>query len=179
MKKCKVCNNQSDDFGIGKSQKDGLNRLCRTCQRKRNHEYYLYKWSRRLHEVYHKQGGKELLRSKYKYNPFYFKLRRRAAHNKSISRKYNLREKFEPIDFLIILEHFEFKCFHCGADEVSHDLHVDHHMPRNLGHILTYNNAVILCETCNGHKNQKHPKDFYTKTELDILLEVYGVDSHT
>lgn len=178
MKTCHICCKTSDDFGIDKSQKDGLNRLCRLCLRQRNKNYYWSKYRERLLDVYYNKGGQELAKTKYKQNPLYYKLRTRTAQNKRISRKYNLREVFEPIDFLMVLERFEHQCFNCGANDVEHDLHVDHHMPRNLGWILSHNNAVVLCETCNGNKNQKHPRDFYTELRLAWLVEVFGVNSH-
>jgi 5-methylcytosine-specific restriction endonuclease McrA len=179
MKSCKECQTTSDDFGIDKSQKDGLNRLCRTCLRQRNKNYYLSKYRGYLLDAYHNKGGKTVKRLQYMANSLHFKLANRVYNNKKRAELYSTIESFTERDFLLVIERFENQCFNCGINGTERDLHVDHHMPRHLGFTLTHDNAVLLCDACNGTKNRQLPQEFYAPFMLEVLASVYGVVSHS
>lgn len=78
---------------------------------------------------------------------------RRARKNNLNDNKYTINE--ERFTF----EYFNNQCFNCDTKK---DLTIDHHLPLSKGHILSINNAVVLCRSCNSSKGAKDPKDFYS-----------------
>lgn len=66
---------------------------------------------------------------------------------------------------------FDDCCFNCRS---SLNLVHDHHIPQCLGGRLVPGNIVLLCAVCNSIKLDRHPKDFYSQTQLrrlQMLLE--------
>lgn len=55
-------------------------------------------------------------------------------------------------------------CTKCGTTE---NLVLDHHFPIKLGGTNNIENVGVLCSACNGRKNGKEPKEFYTEQELE------------
>ena len=76
------------------------------------------------------------------------------------------------MDFEQVFARFENRCFNCGTQD--RDLQVDHHVPQHLGVPLTHQNAVVLCDTCNGTKGMQLPEDFYTLEQLDRLRVLFA-----
>jgi hypothetical protein len=80
--------------------------------------------------------------------------------------------KQELID---IREKFEHECFNCGSD---YRLCYDHFYPLKKYKIpLSNENCVLLCNTCNMHKDlgkaNKDPEEFFNKKQLSILFKKY------
>jgi len=86
----------------------------------------------------------------------------------SNQRRRSLKKEDVKINNQTLKEIFEKQtiCFKCGT---SDRLVLDHNIPLSKGGKLTYDNVVVLCNTCNSRKNAKDPKDFYTKEELERL----------
>lgn len=104
-----------------------------------------------------------------------FKDRVRAAQ------KMGVKEYFSPQDEEVVKSLFQYRCFNCGISENEHKqihgqcLNIDHHWPLILGYPLTRSNAVVLCRCCNSTKGDKPPTQFYSKEQLEILKDQYGV----
>ena len=64
---------------------------------------------------------------------------------------------------------FKNQCFKCHSKNY---LAVDHNRPLSSGSGLSIDNAVILCKFCNSKKYTKMPELFYSKKELNQLLEL-------
>jgi 5-methylcytosine-specific restriction endonuclease McrA len=69
---------------------------------------------------------------------------------------------------------FRFRCFKC---KTMRDLTVDHHLAKHFGYNLKFNNAVILCLSCNRAKGNKLPCEFYTNTQMQFL-ERWGLKNY-
>lgn len=88
-----------------------------------------------------------------------YRIRRRGLEN-------NIDEVFSHEDIKAVFEHFDNKCFNCGSAE---NLCIDHHRPLCNGNGLSFNNAVLLCKSCNSSKHAKIPEEFYDKLKLSAL----------
>lgn len=79
-----------------------------------------------------------------------------------------------------LFEKFESRCFKCGkelsADGSLGPYAFDHTLPAKLFWPITTSTATLLCETCNGHKHEAWPSEFYTRTELRRLARLTGID---
>lgn len=84
----------------------------------------------------------------------------------------NYTAKDEQITRMI----FNHRCFKCLSAD---GLEIDHHYPLSKGFGLSLSNAVILCESCNASKNDRHPAEFYSSAELataEYLLALAEAD---
>jgi 5-methylcytosine-specific restriction endonuclease McrA len=52
-----------------------------------------------------------------------------------------------------------YTCMYCGKQLESHELSVDHIMPKSRGGKETWENLVTACKTCNCMKGDKTPKE--------------------
>lgn len=86
-------------------------------------------------------------------------------------RKRNLCESFTIKDYKYVIRQFNNKCFNCGSTK---NPCIDHHYPLSHGNALTVDNAVLLCRSCNTKKGNKHPEQFYTMNQLNILYYTYN-----
>jgi len=82
------------------------------------------------------------------------------------AKKAQLNENFTLAQEQIIREAFNDKCFNCKSTE---KLCVDHHRPLSKGNVLTLNNAVLLCKSCNSSKGAKNPEEFYGRKKCRQL----------
>jgi hypothetical protein len=66
----------------------------------------------------------------------------------------------------------------CGSTE---KLVYDHFYPVQYKIPLSPENCTILCDRCNcggarkKSKKSKHPEEFFTKEQLDLLYSKYGI----
>lgn len=102
----------------------------------------------------------------------------RRDRKKMVGEKEHVRDN---LDLEKINNKFHNKCFNCGMTQQQHrkrfgqDLRFDHFRPLRKGFALTEYNCVLLCRPCNGKKLAKAPEDFFTKKQLTILKNKYGV----
>ena len=73
---------------------------------------------------------------------------------------------FEAIQYLIVRLSFRDRCFVCGltheesVERNGQALHVDHMIPHSQGGVLSLDNSVLLCRTCNLSKMTRSLEDF-------------------
>lgn len=92
-------------------------------------------------------------------------------------RKQDKRALFSrfKVDVIVNLKKSEFfalfgnQCFKC---EQTENLHIDHHIPQHLGGRLVPGNLAVLCKRCNGAKLDRHPREFYSNNELEIITKI-------
>lgn len=77
------------------------------------------------------------------------RLRYRLYTSKRRALKQKLNETFTVQDIKLVKERFEHKCFVCSSTE---RLEIDHFFPLSMGYVLTHQNAVLLCKSCNCSK---------------------------
>jgi len=58
-----------------------------------------------------------------------------------------------------IYEHYEYKCCYCGYKFQTHDLNLEHIIPKSRGGQSTWNNVVTSCIACNIKKGNKLPQE--------------------
>lgn len=99
----------------------------------------------------------------------------RVTHEKALKqRTQDKRALFSlfKVDVIVNLKKSELfalfnnHCFKCGKTE---NLQLDHHVPQYLGGRLVPGNVAVLCKRCNGAKLDRHPRDFYTQEELEVI----------
>ncbi|HZH92188.1 MAG TPA: hypothetical protein VEX70_16445 [Pyrinomonadaceae bacterium] len=74
----------------------------------------------------------------------------------------------------IVWERFGRQCFNCGKPLKLKEVRLDHTRPlAALWPIDEY--ATCLCETCNGHKTDRFPVDFYSDEQLHRLSKITGL----
>ena len=76
-----------------------------------------------------------------------------------------LNEQFTPKDIQLVKERFNHKCVICGAEGT----HVDHWKPLSKGHVLTHQNATLMCNICNSKKGTRLPRELYPSELCDII----------
>jgi len=99
-----------------------------------------------------------------------FILKRRANVRKRRAMKLKVRENYSKQDEVFTRQVFNHMCFKCKSTD---KLCIDHHYPLVMGCPLSLDDAVLLCQTCNGAKTDYMPEDFYSPIELlqvEILL---------
>lgn len=86
----------------------------------------------------------------------------------------HIKDKYNQGLKSLVWERFNHKCFRCGQ-ELDHDeVQVDHTRP--LAYLWPIDeHATCLCATCNNHKKDKFPVDFYTSNQLESLSEITGL----
>jgi 5-methylcytosine-specific restriction endonuclease McrA len=52
-----------------------------------------------------------------------------------------------------------FTCQYCGVALASHDLTIEHVLPRSRGGATSWENCVAACEDCNARKADRTPKE--------------------
>jgi len=84
------------------------------------------------------------------------------------AKQLGLNENYTEVDRQYTKDLFQHKCACCGS---VHYLQIDHHLPLELGHVLTRSNAVLLCRSCNCSKGTKLPIEFYNSDTLKMIEE--------
>jgi len=128
---------------------------------------YKQEWTKKHFSTDENKIKKHLLSKEHRFN-------HRELYRAYTIKRRELRNKIEDVKSIntsIVIDMFNGKCFKCGKNT---RLSIDHHMPLSKGFKLSYSNAVVLCSNCNSSKNNKHPKEFYSKDEL-IKLNSMGI----
>jgi len=74
----------------------------------------------------------------------------------------------------IIWEKFGRKCFNCNKPLALDEVCLDHTRP--LAYLWPIDEfATCLCDTCNNHKKERFPVDFYTDDQLHRLADITGL----
>lgn len=138
------------------SNKDKCNEASRN-KRRKNPEVYK-EISKRSYQK-NKEQKSEYQKQHRTKNPELYRnyCRRRRALRK------NLHETYTKLDIEYTMMLFNNMCANCNSSE---NLEIDHHIPLSSGHILSRNNAVVLCRSCNAQKHNKLPQEFYTEEKL-------------
>lgn len=142
---------------------------------------------KKKHREENKEVYSEKEKEKYQNNKEHIKrkVREYRGKNKDVNWEYfrlwsiRKKEKDNEInteitkeDLLNIINKFDGKCFVCGE---IRDLAFDHFYALKYKVPLTSKNCVVLCRECNGRKQDLHPKDFFTKKQLKLLVKDYGI----
>lgn len=124
---------------------------------------------------------------KYVYNSIKNQTRLTEQHREA-SQKRRLYVQFDSkskLDINTIYQRFDSRCFKCGLD-LSQDLvsgpdaklgNLDHTLPVYYLWPLTTNNATLLCKFHNGQKAEKWPSKYYSRSELQQLSRLTGIDA--
>jgi hypothetical protein len=80
-----------------------------------------------------------------------------------------LEENFTVEEAQATQQAFNHKCFKCGKKE---NLTLDHYYPLNKGFVLTLNNAMILCRSCNSSKSDLYPEEFFSTEDITLIEEI-------
>lgn len=140
--------------------------MCYDCRKAYNQQIYAKRKAMML-DKYHNGGYKEVQSQRYKQDPRRHQMSTRVSRMRRRGLLHGVVETFTIEDYEAVFDRFENKCFNCGNED--RDLQVDHHVPQHLGNPLTHENAVILCDSCNGTKGRQMPEDFYGVAELGEL----------
>lgn len=197
-KKHKICRRCESDklkteFNKKKSNPDGLQRMCKQCQKIDNKKYYNSNYHSQWEQdnkvrrseqkkIYYKDNKKHILARQHEYQSKNPEKRKQTNKKYSIKNngensrrrramKLNLNEYFTEKEWKITLAAFNYKCYNCGNKE---NLCKDHNYPLSKGHPLTLQNCVVLCKRCNSSKLNKYPEKFYSKSKfkkLKIILK--------
>jgi len=198
MKTCTYCDESKndEDFYVSSSK-------CKSCIKQIRKDYYNNNKSEvktrvRKYQRTNKDKRNETARNSRKKNPDVYKeiakryyeshkeqkIRYQKAHrlaNPEMYRQYcrkrrakrkELEELYNKEDLLYTYALFNNACANCGSTE---KLEIDHHIPLTKGHVLTRQNAVILCRCCNASKRSKLPVEFYSEEklkEIEFLLAI-------
>lgn len=127
MKNCIKCGSVKNilEFTKNKICKDGYENVCKVCNKKRKHNYYL--------------NNKELYRN-------YHRNRRAYKCNKNNKVTNNI------IKELLLFQ--DYKCLYCNCD-ITNGYHLDHIIPLSKNGDNSINNLCISCATCNLRKGSK------------------------
>jgi 5-methylcytosine-specific restriction endonuclease McrA len=58
-----------------------------------------------------------------------------------------------------IYQHYGYKCAYCGRKFTSHELNLDHVIPRSRGGETGWKNIVTACIECNSRKRDRTPEE--------------------
>jgi len=137
-------------------------------KKKLDHEYYERNKERIKAKTlgYYYNNKEHILeagRALRKKNPLRYKINATVAKQRRRALERGLGEKITKQEIAVTFQVFEYKCFNCGTTE---KLSVDHFNPLSRGYVLSLNNAIILCVTCNTSKLVKSPEDFFTPLQF-------------
>ena len=62
-----------------------------------------------------------------------------------------------------IYEHYSYKCCYCGKKFSTHELNLEHVLPRSRGGKTDWSNIVTACMPCNLRKADKLPEEAHMK----------------
>lgn len=138
MKQCRRCETVTDQFGVDKSKRDGLNIYCKECIRERT----------RTNE------------QKYRDRPWFKAKRRRQSYRD----RYRARMKKLGASCVVVPTTKERteqiwqqeRCVYCGIGFTSvEEVTIDHVFPLAKGGTHVPENLVGCCRSCNSSKNDK------------------------
>lgn len=191
-------NKSLDEFYNHKSTKDGLSAYCIICikQRVKNYRNDNIEKLKERDKTYYNSHKEEISKYKKQWDSEHkeysaIKSKEWRQNNKNRVSQLNRRSdrirrareknlddsKYTVEDGLLTMVSFSNQCFNCHSEI---DLTVDHHRPLSKGHILSLENAVILCRSCNSSKGAKSPEEFYGKEtcyKLDKRLKKIASNS--
>lgn len=75
-------------------------------------------------------------------------------------RRHDYRHNLSKGDWAEAVVHFDFKCAYCGKRE---KITVDHFYPFSKGGLLTKNNIIPACSSCNSSKSNHLFEEWYKK----------------
>lgn len=202
-KKCGNCGVDkeatSQFFSKRKTSKDGFDRECKECKRKRDAKRYRKESKEILEQKrkYYQTNREKIINRQLGYyrknkekchrieknwrkdNP----LKRRLINEKRRTREAYASHTLTVKEWLEIKEYFDFSCAYCGISEVEHlakigeRLHHEHVLPLVSGGTYDKNNVVPSCRSCNSSKANRnvifwYPESKgYSEERLDKLNE--------
>ena len=169
--KCKLVQNESE-FRFRKENAGSLRSWCKSCD-KAYHDRYQRPASgvaKNLRQSldYAKTLNGKMAKKRYRISEKGRIAFQQAARRRR-ERRRNLDSQFTNQDAKLIFERFCYQCFRCASTD---RLVIDHHYPLSRGYVLSLNNAVLLCRSCNSRKHNKMPESFYSPEELTRLTRM-------
>jgi 5-methylcytosine-specific restriction endonuclease McrA len=157
----------------------------------RENDDMLYKCQRKLNKTYNVMIGCNEYKPDKEFNKNYMICKecekvKKKLYNKSSPEKLKLaqqrrllkskltNENWTKEDFQKCLEKFNHTCFNCGStkeDGIKY-LVADHNQPLSLGYPISHENAVLICNVCNGSKGSHTAQEFYSRDKLNKLKEM-------
>ena len=102
------------------------------------------------------EASRRYKRAKYRFDEEYRVAELIRCHNR---RKLVMETTLTPLEWLSIVEQFNYSCAYCGS---KHNLTMDHVVPVARGGLTEYYNIVPACKSCNSSKNAKDVIEWYT-----------------
>ena len=177
MKECTSCHKLLELKMFGKKTQNigGLYNQCKECINTRSKIYkktgqeknkitvkkYYLEHKQKIRE-YHRQYMQEPSRILSERSRQREKRRQRSALKRQLKESYTIQDEAYTISL------FNHCCANCGSTD---RLQIDHHNPLSKGNVLSKNNAVVLCISCNSGKRDKLPEEFYTPEKLQWITE--------
>lgn len=110
------------------------------------------------------------------------------SHKKTLrrTRQKGLKATLTLKQWVQIKKDFHYKCAYCGMDEETHikennqQLHKEHLVPLTNQGVLTHNNIIPACRSCNSSKGNKdfskwYPEyKYYDKNKEKFILNYLG-----
>lgn len=169
-KKCTNCNTTKnfDDFCKHKNTKDGLQQICKYCQkeyrvlnkhiaveyskqyRTSNKEYLLYK------KKEYRQNNKDIIKDsgkKYRSTA----IGRASKINNNHKRRSLTKQGDVTKEQILHIQQNTKVCYWCKCSLKNIDIHIDHYVPLSKGGHHTISNLVVTCNKCNMSKHTKDP----------------------
>lgn len=134
---------------------------------KKEHQEELTEYNKKYCNDYYQKNKYKLLeygKQWRKKNPD--KVRQYSRKRRALKQK--LQENYTKTDEEYTRSLFNNQCAKCNSKE---NLYIDHHYPLSKGYPLTRQNAVLLCQSCNCSKQEKHPTEFYDSNILQKIEE--------
>ncbi len=192
MKACTRCGQMklASEFGRNRCRSDGLADNCKQCVRFLNKQYRLNhpETARRAAKAWARENpGKaanwrrqnvakisEVNRKWREANPEYHHQWRKDNPDKERAHKCRRRdlkissgERFTDAMIRFCHACWMDTCAVCNRvrdASVDPSFHIDHWLPLSLGYKLSLDNAVILCPSCNSHKQGRLPQDVFSSS---------------
>lgn len=182
MKVCSSCKQEKtlDEFGKRKTNKDGLDYLCKVCKRaewQKNKDLEKHREQQRIYRLNNQEKIKE-------YNKQYSKKYKKTENGKLARKmyKHNRRSRDKDLIYTLSKEYWEESlnffnnsCAYCGKK--SNRLQHEHVVPSSKGGHYTKQNIVPACKECNLSKLDNDLFEWYVnyskydKKKLEKILK--------
>lgn len=139
MGTCHVCGKHDIEYYKGNKS------LCKQCKRDKSKKAYIPK-SRLYSAEYYTQNKNKRKEIQQRYNRT---IKGRISAIKRIRRRKQYVMQLSAIEWIQILERYNYACLCCGTQE---NITIDHITPLSLGGTDTIDNIQPLCKSCNSKK---------------------------
>lgn len=186
MKICSACKTEKTEteFGVCRSNPDGLNYVCKACLRKRSAKYrasnaeairrYQAKYraehkdrialQSKMWSACHRDRINNQKKQRRKLNPEQFRAEHKAAKHRRRARIKEQGGSYTPSQLQTCLRYFDYCCAYSG-DPLEPEYHIDHVVALSQGGSNDINNIVPSNRNPNISKGVRAWRDWYKTSE--------------